>query len=56
VVFGRGESKTGKAAFGQRYSALAKPFAWTFTRQELERRLRDPLLDLDPLLALQKAA
>jgi hypothetical protein len=43
-------------AFGQRYSALAKPFAWTFTRQELEGRLRDPLLDLDPLLALQKAA
>ena len=31
-------------AFGARYSALGKPFAWTFTRQELERRLRDPLL------------
>ena len=34
-------------AFGQRYSALGKPFAWTFSRQELERRLRDPLLHLD---------
>lgn len=31
-------------AFGERYSSLGKPFAWTFTRQELERRLRDPLL------------
>jgi transposase len=31
-------------AFGARYSALGKPFAWTFTRQELERRLRDPIL------------
>jgi transposase len=36
-------------AFGARYSALRKPFAWTFTRQELERRLRDPLLDADPV-------
>src|SRR5579859_6970436 len=35
-------------AFGARYSALGKPFAWTFTRQELERRLRDPLLDTEP--------
>jgi transposase len=43
-------------AFGERYSALGKPFAWTFTRQNLERRLRDPLLDLDPLLPVQKAA
>jgi hypothetical protein len=43
-------------AFGQRYSALGKPFAWTFTRQELERRLRDPLLDPDPQLSLQQAA
>jgi transposase len=33
-------------AFGERYSAIAKPFAWTFTRQDLERRLRDPLLQL----------
>jgi len=30
--------------FGTRYSALGKPFAWCFTRQDLERRLRDPLL------------
>lgn len=35
-------------AFGARYSALGKPFAWTFTRHELERRLREPLLHLDP--------
>jgi len=34
------------AAFGQRYSSLHKPFAWTFTRQELERRLSDPSLDV----------
>jgi len=31
------------AAFGERYSSLGKPFAWTFTRQELEPRLRDPV-------------
>jgi hypothetical protein len=36
-------------AFGQRYSSLGKPFAWTFTRQELVRRLRDPLLQLNPV-------
>ena len=35
------------AAFGQRYSSLGKPFAWTFTRQELERRLREPSLHVD---------
>jgi DDE superfamily endonuclease/Homeodomain-like domain len=35
------------AAFGQRYSLLSKPFAWTFTRQELERRLREPSLHVD---------
>jgi transposase len=35
------------AAFGQRYSSLSKPFAWTFTREELERRLRDPSLHVD---------
>src|SRR5919202_2015802 len=43
-------------AFGERYSALGKPFAWTFTRQELKRRLRDPLLELDPPLPLQRTA
>jgi transposase len=32
------------SAFGKRYSALGKPFAWCFTRQELERRLREPAL------------
>jgi hypothetical protein len=37
------------AAFGQRYSSLGKPFAWMFTRQELERRLRDPVLEVDPM-------
>jgi hypothetical protein len=35
--------------FGQRYSSLDKSFAWTFTCQELERRLRDPSLDIDPM-------
>ena len=36
-------------AFGKRYSALGKLFAWTFTRQDLERRLREPLLQSEPL-------
>jgi hypothetical protein len=36
-------------AFGRRYSALQKPFAWRFTRQDLERRLRDPLLQHHPV-------
>ena len=31
-------------AFGRRYSALGKSFAWCFTRHDLERRLREPLL------------
>ena len=43
-------------AFGQRYSALDKPFAWRFTRQELERRLHDPRLQLEPAPALPTAA
>jgi hypothetical protein len=43
-------------AFGERYSALDKPFAWTFTRQDLERRLRDPLLQLEPPTPLRRAA
>jgi hypothetical protein len=34
-------------AFGDRYSSLGKPFAWTFTCQELERRLREQSLQLD---------
>src|SRR5579859_5368892 len=38
--------------FGRRNSALGKPFAWCFTRQDLERRLREPLLQSDvPTLA-----
>jgi transposase len=43
-------------AFGERYSALGKPFAWTFTRQDLERRLRDPLVQLDSPVSLRIAA
>jgi hypothetical protein len=31
-------------AFGERYSGLRKPFAWTFTRHDLEILLADPLL------------
>lgn len=42
--------------FGERYSALDKPFAWTFTRHDLERRLRDPLLQLEPPTSLLTAA
>jgi transposase len=40
------------AAFGKRYSALGKPFAWCFTRQDLERRLREPLLQPGPVALL----
>jgi len=36
-------------AFGRRYSALGKPFAWLFTRQDLERRLGEPLLQSEPV-------
>jgi transposase len=36
-------------AFAGRYSALEKPFAWCFTRQDLERRLREPLLQPGPI-------
>jgi transposase len=43
-------------AFGERYSALDKPFAWTFTHHDLERRLRDPLLQLEPPTSLHMAA
>jgi transposase len=43
-------------AFGVRYSALGKLFNWTFTRQELERRLRDPLLCIERSTALHTAA
>jgi transposase len=43
------------AAFGQRYSSLSKPFAWTFTRQELERRLREPSLHTDSAPATNAA-
>jgi transposase len=42
-------------AFGQRYSALEMPFNWRFTRHDLERRLRDPLLQPE-LIALATAA
>jgi len=43
-------------AFGERYSALGKPFAWTFTRQDLERRLRDPFLFSEPTADLAQVA
>jgi hypothetical protein len=43
-------------AFGERYSALGKPFSWTFTRQDLERRLHDPLLHLESAPSLHTAA
>jgi hypothetical protein len=42
-------------AFGQRYSGLQKPVAWRFTRQDLERRLREPLLQ-QPRVPLATAA
>ena len=35
--------------FARRYSALGKLFAWFFTRQDLERRLREPLLQPGPI-------
>ena len=35
-------------AFGERYSSLDQPFAWTFTRSDLERKLRDSLLSVQP--------
>jgi hypothetical protein len=43
-------------AFARRYSALDQPSAWTFPRQELERRLRDPLLLLESPAELLTAA
>ena len=43
-------------AFGKRYSALDKPYAWRFTRQDLERRLRDPLLQPELVTPLAKVA
>jgi hypothetical protein len=43
-------------AFGKRYSALNKPFAWRFTRQDLERRLLEPLLQPELVTPLAKAA
>jgi transposase len=42
-------------AFGKRYSALGKPFAWRFTRQDLERRLREPLLQEQPVTLVNAA-
>ena len=43
-------------AFGEHYSALGKPFASTFTRQELERQLRNRHLHLGPSRPLHVAA
>ena len=41
---------------GNRYSALGRPFAWRFTRQDLERRLRDPLLQPELVTPLANVA
>jgi hypothetical protein len=43
-------------AFGKRYSALGKPFAWRFARHDLERRLGDPLLQPGLVTPLAKVA
>ncbi|MBV9578055.1 MAG: hypothetical protein JO057_05645 [Chloroflexi bacterium] len=43
-------------AFGKRYSALGRPFVWRLTRQDLERRLRDPLLQPELVTPLANAA
>jgi hypothetical protein len=43
-------------AFGRRYSALDKPFAWRFTRRDLQQRLKHPDLQLQSLACLQTAA
>jgi transposase len=43
-------------AFGQRYSALEKPFAWRFTRNQLEQRLAHPDLQLAAPTRLAPAA
>ena len=43
-------------AFGRRYSALGKLFAWCFTRQGLERCLREPVLQPDTLALATVAA
>jgi len=42
-------------AFGKRYSALQKPFAWRFTRHDLERRLRESLLQPELITPLAMA-
>ena len=42
--------------FGERYSALGRLFTWTFTRHDLEQRLRDPHLHFAPTSSLHKAA
>jgi hypothetical protein len=43
-------------AVGRRYSALEQPVAWCFTRQDLERRLREPLLQQPEAVTLATAA
>jgi len=43
-------------AFGERYSALRKPFAWTFTRHDLQTMMADPLLEFDSSKPLGRAA
>jgi len=43
-------------AFGERYSALGKPFTWTFTRHDLEILMAGPLLQLDSSKPVSRAA
>ena len=43
-------------AFGERYSALGKLFAWTFTRHDLEILLADPLLQRESFKPSTSAA
>lgn len=43
-------------AFGERYSALGKPFAWAFTRQDLAILLTDLLLQRESSRPSTRAA
>lgn len=43
-------------AFGRRHSAIGKLFACCFARQDLERRLREPLLQPESLAPATVAA
>jgi len=43
-------------AFGNRYFTLGTPFAWRFTRQDLERRLHDLVLRPASMTSLARVA